>query len=342
MRILMIADPFVAVPPAGYGGSERIIHLMCQGLAARGHRITLLAGPGSKDYGGGVIEHRPPTAALASRAFRKIWFQFILARAAMNVDLVINHGRLDYLELLYRTAKPVVHWFHTPLTGREAEFVRARRRAGDHFVGVSRNQVAQSASTAPFHVIYNAVDTGVIPFFSAPGESPYVAFLGRLTPQKGVHLAIDAARRAGVKLVIGGNLPGDRIARDYFEQLVQPQLGPLCVWNGPYDEAARVRILSGASALLFPIQGAEAFGLVMIEALAAGVPVIATRRESTPEVIEPGRNGFLCDSAEEMAAAIARVGEISRADCRASVAERFGLNTFLNQVEDLIAQVHAA
>lgn len=135
MKILVIADPVVPVPPVHYGGSERIVDMMCRGLIDRGHSVHLMAGPGSAIRGGRLTVHRMPSPAYASRAFRKIWFQVISLRACLGADLVINHGRLDYLEILYRTGKPIIHWFHVPLTGGEVPFVLRRRRRGVYFVG---------------------------------------------------------------------------------------------------------------------------------------------------------------------------------------------------------------
>jgi glycosyltransferase involved in cell wall biosynthesis len=343
MKVLVIADPILPVPPVKYGGAEREVDLTCRGLVKRGYHVHLMAGPGSKDYGGGLTIHRAPSLSFSSRAFRKSWFQFLVWRAARRVDVVINHARLDYLEILYRTKKPIIHWFHNPLTGTEISYVLSRRKQGDHFVGVSHSQMeGEKAEAARFSVIYNAVDTEAIPFFPVAATPPYVVFLGRLTPNKGVHRAIDAARRAGIKLVIGGNVPKEAGAAAYFEHEIAPHFGPACEYAGPYDEAARIKLLAGASALLFPIQWMEPFGLVMIEALASGVPVIASRLASAPEVVADGQTGFLCDTVEEMAAAIHRVSEISRHRCRASVEERFSETALLRQLEQLIARVAPA
>ena len=339
MKILVIADPMVSIPPEKYGGSERMVDLMCRGLVQQGHAVHLLAGPGSRDYGGGLTVHRPPAAAWASRTARKLWFQFLVVRAARGAQVVINHARLDYLEVLYRTRTPIIHWFHVPLTGQEVPFVTRRRSQGDHFVGVSRSQVANDPSGNRFHVIPNAIDTASVPFGAAPTQPSYLLFLGQLTENKGVHLAMAAARRAGLRLVLGGKVPQAPGAAEFFECWVKPGLGRDCEWIGVYDEQTRNRLVAGAMALLFPIQAPEAFGLVMIEALAGGLPVVAFRKYSTPEVVEHGRNGFLCDSIDEMVGAIQRVGEISREECRASVERRFSASAFRQNVGDLIARV---
>jgi glycosyltransferase involved in cell wall biosynthesis len=341
VKTLVIADPHISVPPVNYGGTERAVDLMCRGLAKHGHEVHLLAGPGSNDYGGGLTVHRAPSSTYFSRAYTKIWFQFIAWRAVRRADVVINYSRLDYLESLYRTEKPIIHWFQNPLTGGEADYILSRRKQGDYFVGISRSQLSGEPEAARFNVIYNAVDTAAIPFSSVPATPPYLLFLGRLTENKGVHTAIEAARRAGVKLVIGGNIPNESGAAAYFETSIKPYLGPACEWIGPYDDSTRIKLVAGATALLFPIQWNEPFGIVMIEALAGGVPVIASRIASTPEVITHGKTGFLCDSVEEMVTAIHRIKEISRSECRASVEARFSERAFMGQVEELIARAVA-
>ena len=339
----MIADPWLPIPPPKYGGAERIVDLTCRGLARRGHHVHLLAAKGSRNYGAGLTTHRVPSAAYVSRAFRKTWFQFLSLQSVRNVDAVINHGRLDYLEALYRLRKPILHWFHNPLTGREIPYLLSRGRQRDTFVGVSRAQVSGDPAAGRFQVVHNAMETAGIPFSSAPANPPYVIFLGRLTRNKGVHLAIEAARRAGIRLVLGGKIAtAEQEGAEYFASAIQPHLGPECEWIGEYDDATRARLLAGATALLFPIQWPEPFGLVMIEALAAGVPVIATRTASAPEIVVDGKNGFLCDSVDDMAAAIRRVPEISRQECRADAERRFGEPEFIRRVEELLVQATAS
>ncbi len=340
MRILMIADPFVPVPPVTYGGSERDVDIQCRGLLERGYSVHLLAGPGSKNYGGRLTVHHAPNSALASRAVRKIWFQFLSLRHAAKADVIVNHGRLDYLEAVYRTKKPVIHWFHTPLTGREVSYVLSRRRSGDTFVALSRSHCAEDSHARRFKVVFNPVELSTIPYYAQPLQPSYLLFLGRAISSKGVHLAIEVAKRTGKKLVIGGILPNEPGAAAFFEQVIKPQLGPNCEWVGPYDNEKRARLLAGASALLFPIQAPEAFGLVMVEAMAAGVPVIAWRRASTPEVVEEGKTGFLCDSVDEMEVAVGQIGLIDRAECRRSMERRFSVASHLDRLELLLKEAH--
>lgn len=344
MKILVIADAQIPVPPRWYGGTERMVHLLCAGLQERGHTVDLLAAPGSQNYGGRTRAHRPPGASRLSRAGRKAWFQLLsYTLVRRGVDAVVNVGRLDYLRALLKwTRLPLVCWFHNPIAQSQADWLRARRPENLRLVGISRAQVAKLATPLPVRVIPNSVDTYSLEFSADAARPPYLAFLGRLTRNKGVHLAIEAAQRAGVPLKIAGNVvEAEAGAAEYFEREVRPRLGPGCEWIGPVDDAGKRQLLQGASALLFPTQWEEPFGMVMIESLACGTPVIAWRIASTPEVVRDGVSGYLCDSVEEMTAAIGRVvaGEIRRADCRREAEERFSksalVDRFLAVLEEL-------
>lgn len=335
MKILVIADPHIPVPPHTYGGTERIVALTCEALVALGHTVVLLAGAGSRDYGGGLTVHRAPTMSLPSRGWRKLLFQMITAHLSADVDLVICHGRYDYLGAVLARGVPLLLWMHNPVVQRDIDYVLARGARNVRFVGISRSQVRGLVPTDRIEVVYNCVDTVRHPFGAQPESPPYLAFLGRLTPNKGVHLAIQAARRAGVRLVIGGNVTHEPGVRDYFEGQVRPQLGVGCTWIGPYDERTKFKLLQGASALLFPIQWDEPFGLVMIEALACGTPVIALRRGSTPEVVRDGQTGFLCDGPDAMAEAIGHIPALDRRACREDAMARFSTTAFRDNLARL-------
>ena len=331
MRVLVVADPHIPVPPVGYGGTERIAHLLCEGLASRGHAVNLIAGVGSHAYGGRLMTHTPPTAGRLSRAYHKLRFQPLVLRAARNADVVVTHGRPDYLWAVYRTRTPVVVQFQNPVDQEQIDAVSRHRRDRIRFVGISRDQVSGLVPADRIDVIYNAAATDRLPLRPKPAYPPYLAFLGRLTPNKGVHLAIDAARKAGLPLVLAGNRsdhePG---AEGYFETSIQPHLGPMVEWIGPVDDAGKAELLGGATALLFPIQWREPFGIVMAESLACGCPVIGWRSGSVPEVVTDGKTGFVVDSVKGMVAAIGRVGEIDRSACRRAAEERFSPNVLVD------------
>ena len=323
MNILLIADPHLPVPPLRYGGAERVAALYAAELSRLGHRVDLLAAPGSRPYGGHLYSHRAPSASWPSRAHRKLRFQLQSLAAARHCDVVYNLGRFDYMEALLAIRKPLLHCFSHPVDQAliQAAEARIRARAGFHFV--SEHQRAAAAVTVPAVTIANPVDSR---FYSpGPGDGGYLLFLGRLTANKGVDLAIATARRCQIPLVIAGNLPDEPGAASFFKEQIEPHLdGQRVRWVGAVTDQQKQELLGRAAALLFPIRWEEPFGIVMVEALACGTPVIATRRASTPEVIEHGRTGWLCDpTVEALADGVARLPAIDRRHCRQAAEQRF-------------------
>lgn len=284
--------------------------------------------------------HRPSGKTWLSRAARKLWFQALSLWAARSpVRVVVNFGRADYLAALLYRRLPLVCWFQNPVDQVQIDWFRARHRNSLRFVGISHAQVARLETDGRMRVIPNAVNVGALGFSGKPANPPYVVFLGRLTQNKGVHLAIEAARQAGVTLKLAGNVAHDEEGGEaYFEQEVRPRLDTGCQWVGPVNDKQKSVLLQGAIALLFPIQWNEPFGIVMAESLACGTPVVAWRIASTPEVVRDGANGYLCNSVEEMARAIRRVqsGEISREACRRDAEERFSQNVLLSKFLALV------
>jgi len=332
MRVLVIVDPQISVPPSHYGGTERIVALLCQELTKAGHEVRLLAGRGSRDYGGGLIVHHAPSKARVSRVFHKLYFQWLSWRALEGIDVVINNGRLDYLPVIALRAPSLVTWFHNPVRQGEIDYFNVIRRSRRCEVFISESQAATLRSLGERCIIHNAVDTDFFTFSPSPSEPAYAVFLGRLTKNKGVHLAIDVARRAGIHLKIAGNVSTrEERGLEYFEQTVRPELGRDCEWVGEVDDMQKRELLHGACALLFPIKWAEPFGIVMAESLACGTPVVALRRASVPEVIRHGVNGFICENVDEMVTALRDIRSLSRARCREDAVERFGAKIFFER-----------
>ncbi|MFQ4137696.1 glycosyltransferase family 4 protein [Nodosilinea sp. PGN35] len=340
MRLLVVADPHISVPPQCYGGTERIIHLLCQGLQNRGHIVNLIAGAGSRSYGGDLKVHQAPTLAYASRAFRKIFFQYLSATSFFNVDVILNFGRIDYLELLLKTSKPLVCRFANPIYQSEIDFLISRRKGrGLKLIGISKAQVEHLRCAKDFNIVYNGVELERFRFSaSSKSLSPYLCFLGRLTKNKGVDVAIAIAQATGIPLKIAGNVPDNPSDREFFKTAVQPHLGYGCEWVGSVDDEQKNILLGNALALLFPIRWDEPFGIVMIESLACGTPVIATRRASTPEVIDHGKTGFLCESVNEMIESVKQVCALDRWICRHTVETRFSADIMVEQYLEIVSQ----
>jgi glycosyltransferase involved in cell wall biosynthesis len=256
-----------------------------------------------------------------------------------EADVIVNFGRLDYLSLILRTSKPLVCCFQNPVSQSEVDWLRARRQNFLRFIGLSHAHISGLSSRELFSVIYNSTDTEVMKFRATPDRVPYLAFLGRITENKGADTAIRVARRCGLKLKLAGNISDEPGGREFFEREVRPQLDSQIEWIGPVDDAAKQELLGGAQALLFPIRWPEPFGIVMPEALACGTPVIATRCASTPEVIDHGVSGFLCDSENEMVSAVQHVSEIKREDCRYMAETKFSVQimakNYLNVIQKM-------
>jgi glycosyltransferase involved in cell wall biosynthesis len=330
MRVLVIADPHISVPPVHYGGTERIVALVCEGLQKQGRTVDLMAGPGSGTFGGRLFTHRPPGRTYISRAYRKIRFQFGSLVARRGADVILSFGRIDYLWALLRTSTPLIIKFSNPVDQSEIDWPLARRRKRLRFVGISRAQVEGLHPPELIDIVYNATDTESFRFNPVPKHPPYFAFLGRITANKGVHLAVEAARSAGVRLVIAGNVSNEPGGQEYFEKVVKPALGQGCEWIGPVNDEQKGRLLGGAMALLFPIQWNEPFGIVMAEALASGCPIVGWRDGSVPEVIRHGETGFIVESVSGMVDAIRRIDTIDRAVCRKDAEERFSQEALVN------------
>jgi glycosyltransferase involved in cell wall biosynthesis len=337
MRITFIADPVLPVPPRGYGGAERNAAFICEELVRRGHQVRLLAARGSRNYGE-LWEHSRPTASYWSRAYRKLRFQLTSLAAAADADVIHNIGRPDYLWLLLRTELPLVVMFQNDIdedTLRELS-IRKRRMAL-----ISASDAHRRGQNNPqWWTVHNAVDVDRIAFKAQP-TGDYLAFLGRLTANKGVHTAIRVAKMTGLPLRIAGNIANDRDGPSFFEREVRPHLGGQIEWIGEINDAQKPAFLGNARALLFPIQWEEPFGMVVAESLAAGTPVLAMRRGAMPEVIEHGKTGFLCDTVEDMVAGTRRLDELDRRACRAASEGRFSPRVIVDRYLEIYRALRA-
>jgi len=335
MKILLIADPLIPVPPVHYGGAERIVALYAKEFQRVGHEVVLLAGPDSKLAGGKVIQHRAPRKWYLSRAYRKLLFQCKSLLAARNCDVVYNHGRFDYLEALLAIRKPLVHRFANPVNQEQIKFAEARAHKNLSLHLISKSQASCTKIRIRTLVAHNPVDTEM--FRPADEQEDYLVFLGRLTYNKGVDICIAAAHQTGSRLIIAGNIPREPGGQAYFREVIAPHLdNHRIVWVGPVNDTQKQVLLSRGKALLFPIRWDEPFGIVMAEALACGCPVIATNRASTPEVIEHGVTGFLCDrdepSSNTFADAISNISLIDRKACRMVAGCRFDVKVLAPRV----------
>jgi glycosyltransferase involved in cell wall biosynthesis len=332
MRIAQVAPPFESVPPKGYGGTERVISVLTEELVARGHDVTLFA-PGDSETQATLVPSVPRALwhqKLQYRDFAPFWavvlgkliselgkfdivhshldfFGFPLARIAPCPVLTTLHSRLDFPELL-----PLYQAFpDIPLVS---------------ISDAQRDPVPDANWVA---TVYHGIKLDEFDF--NPKRGRYVAFLGRISPEKGLDTAIRVAQKADVPLKIAARKPlpfkqDPDIRRDweYYNDEIRPLLKSRKVeFVGEVDGADKSALLGGAAALLFPIRWPEPFGLVMVEAMACGTPVLALRGGSVPEVIADGETGCICDSEDDLVEAMQHVDRYDRARCRAEVEQRF-------------------
>jgi glycosyltransferase involved in cell wall biosynthesis len=336
MRIGLLAPPWIPTPPPAYGGIERVVALQAAGLAGAGHDVTLVAAPGSAVAGVRVVsplDDLPDQIGMVTEEWRHVLGGL---DALGDVDIVIDHsGPLGAL-LSAQGSVPALHVVHGSLEGEslglyDGLFARA---PGLRLAAISQSQ-RRAAPHLPFAgVCYNAVDVREIPFRAS--SEGYLAFLGRMAPEKGVDAAITLARGAGLPLLIAAKCRGP-VEQAYFEHAVAPHLGPDVVFLGELGRAATYDFLSRAAALLFPIAWREPFGMVLVEAMACGTPVLATNRGAVTEIVRDGVTGFVRQTREGLAAVISRLGEIDRAACRSHVAEHFSSDSLLRSYGRLLA-----
>ena len=335
VRVMLTADPELPVPPRLYGGIERIIALLAEGLSARGHDVTLVA-RGESTARVRVVPYR----RLDSSAGSALINAFDIARAVRRhrPDVIHSFGRLASLVAVFPTRLPKIMSYQREITPRSIVWGRRLSRGRLTFTACSHHMVDGVRHLAPWRVIYNAVDVGRYRLAPVVSSDAPLVFLGRIEAIKGPHLAIDIARRSGRRLVLAGNVPDEH--RGFFDEKIRPLIdGYRVEYIGPVDDGQKSELLSSASALLMPILWEEPFGIVMAEALACGTPVIGLRRGAVPEVVEEAVTGFVRDSPDELVEAVAAVGTLDRVACRRAAERRFSPEILVDAHEVLYRDV---
>ena len=342
MRIAQVAPPWVAVPPAGYGGIEWVVALLADGLAERGHDVTLFATGDSRtkarlEY---VFERAPGPAAINS-----IWHdtahQLFAHRDLSRFDLVHQHMYWSGLVAALVTDMPVVHTLHRNFTD-EMRLLYEQVADRMWFVAISEKQRSLMPELRYAGVVHNGIDLDLYPLREE--KEDFLLFLGRAHPDKGPLRAIQAARAAGLPLVMAVKI-AETIEREHWDRDVEPVLPDGTVVLSEISHERKIELLGKARAVLFPIDWDEPFGLVMTEAMACGTPVIATPRGAVPEVITDGETGFIVpvegyeDAARD---ALGRIGQIDPKACRSRVEERFSAEAMVSGYEGLYGRILAS
>lgn len=342
MRIAMLSPPWIPVPPSGYGGIEWVVSLLVEELVARGHDVTLFATGESKTsaelryvFEVGPVEkmHRAlPYAMHVGAAFRRIAAE---EAAGRPYDLIHDHTAWLALQFGPLVRAPIVHTLHGAATEEERPFFRQVR---DHatFVAVSHYQTTTFTEIEITAVVPNAVDLASFPL--RKDKEDYLLCLGRIARDKNQAVAIEVAKRLGIPIVLAGKVDAGADT-EYFDQAVRPHIdGQLVRFEGEVPDHRKRELFAGARALLFPIEWPEPFGLVMIEAMACGTPVVATPFGAVPEVVDSGVTGFIVRDVDEMVKAVERLDEIDPEACRAHVEARFSPAAMTDGYERVYAQ----
>jgi glycosyltransferase involved in cell wall biosynthesis len=338
MKIAQVAPLFESVPPHGYGGTERVVSYLTEELVRQGHQVTLFAS-GDSVTQAHLVAACPRALRLDAQCVDQLAHGMVLLeqvfRQAPTFDLL--HFHIDYLHfpLSVRQRVPHVTTLHGRLNLPDLVPVYQTFPCMP-VVSISDAQRLPLPWLRWQGTVYHGLPADLYTFHDTPGT--YLAFLGRISPEKGIEQAMAIARQAGMPLKIVAKV--DQVDRAYFQAVVQPLLNdPLVEYLGEMGDSDKNAFLGQAYAVLFPIDWPEPFGLVMIEALACGTPVIAYRRGSVPEVLDDGVTGWIVAGQEEAVQAVAQVSTLSRRRCRQTFEARFSVTRMTQDYVRIYQQV---
>jgi len=329
LRIAVLAPPWFPVPPPGYGGIEAVVALVCEELVVRGHDVTLFAAPGSRSA---ARVHSPLEGTHADQIGSSLYesdhvgaaYDAIDNAAAEDrpFDVLHDHSGFTAVAMAHRLSVPVVHTLHAPFNDETRPFY-TRHGHKVRLVAISRFQLEHAPpGVSVADVVPNPIRVEDWPF--CEDKDDYLLWMGRMDAAKGAHRAIAAARAAGIRLVLAGPVqPGQE---EYFHSQIKPHIdGRAVAFVGEVGGVRRKELFARAKAFVMPIRWAEPFGMVMVEALACGTPVIAFAEGAASEIVIHGENGFLLADEQAMAEAVGQLDAIDPLRCRESVASRYNV-----------------
>jgi glycosyltransferase involved in cell wall biosynthesis len=343
LRIAQVAPLWASVPPADYGGTELRVHWLTQGLLARGHEVTLYASGDSQTDAAlkAVCQNNILDGMREGRAHHydhyanAAWAEVL--KECDSYDIIHCHSELTHIPFAILSTTPVVYSLRTALSIDDMWLLR--RYPAITFAAMSRSQIRDLSDerrrTVP--VIHNGCDFGAYELSASTGR--YLAFLGRMGPHKNPVGAVHVARSAGWPIALAGR-PQDPHEEAYFNRAVKPLIdGRSVTYVGPVNQAQKRAFLQEAAALIFPIEWNEPFGIVMIEAMACGTPVVARRSGSVEEVVDPGVTGFYADAVEELASLVPQALALDRRVVREHARRRFSHERMVDDYDRLYADV---
>ncbi|WP_406825664.1 glycosyltransferase [Pedobacter sp. KACC 23697] len=330
-------DPGIAVPPPDYGGHERLVYIFAEEYTNLGHEVTLLAGPDSvisgKVYTFGV-NHLQRSKWQKTKELLFVWK--FLYQKRKQFDLIHNFGRLAYLIPILNSSVKKIMTYGRPVA--QAGIKKITAMANQHliFTACSDYCVGTGNVAGRWETVYNAIDFSKYQLRENVEANAPLMFLGRLDKIKGLHTAIEVAKTTNNQLWIGGNIPDTADNYRYYKEILEPQFdGEQIIYLGALNDEQKNHYLGKAKALLFPIEWDEPFGMVMIEAMACGTPVIGFKRGSVPEVITDGKNGLIVKNKKAMIQSLQKITSIDRTACRAIAFKKFDISIIARQYLNL-------
>jgi glycosyltransferase involved in cell wall biosynthesis len=341
MRIAQIAPLWERVPPPAYGGIELIVGILTDELVRRGHEVTLFASGDSLTLAKLESVH-PQALRLDPKVkecpiYEQLQLVQVYARAA-EFDLIHSHMGCATLPYAMLSKTPTVHTLHGTFShDNEKMFTYAKNQP---YVSISHSQREPRLGLNCVATVYNSIDVDSHKFFPEPDTPAYLAFLGRMSPEKGPHHAIEIAKAVGIPLKMAGKI--DPVDVEYFETQIKPDVdGEFIQFLGEAGHEMKNNLMGRAIATLFPITWREPFGLVMVESMAAGTPAIGMNLGAVPEVIAHGRSGFIANNIEECIEAVRNIDSISRFKTREYVCENFGIARMVDGYEAVYREIVA-
>lgn len=337
MRIALTADPEISVPPFQYGGIERIVDALARGLSGQGHHVTLLSNVDSTC----PVRKIPWKGRQSSSRIDTIKNAMQLASitSTNRFDIVHSFSRLAYLLPILPNSIPKLMTYQREISRKTTAIANLLAFQSLEFSAVGRHMIEPVQDIGLWHYIPNFVPLCVYALSSCTTSGSPLIFLGRIEELKGPHIAIEIAKKTNKSLILAGNISDEH--QDWFDKCIRPLIdGDQIRYVGPVNDEQKAALLRGAYALLMPILWEEPFGIVMIEAMACGTPVIGFRRGAVPEVVAHEETGYVVDSIEDMIGAVHQIERISRRECRVRV-ERFYsdiviINRYISLYEKMI------
>lgn len=337
MKIAQVAPLWERVPPLTYGGIELVVSRLTDELVRRGHEVVLFASGDSQ-----TLAHLEAVYPRAMRLDQEIKDYAVyemlelsqVYEQAAEFDLIHSHIGVAALTTAPLVKTPTIHTLHGSFTSDNSKLYQLHHK--QPYISISNAQ--RQLELNYLRTVYNGIELENYTFQAQPQEPPYLAFLGRLSPEKGPQHAIAIAKQTGWRLKMAGKI--DSVDRQFFEKEIAPQIdGKQIEYLGEVNLAEKSELLANASVTLFPITWHEPFGLVMIESMATGTPVIGMNNGSVPEVIAHGKSGFVCHSYEEMAAMIPDALALDRQNCREHVNNHFTVAQMVDGYEAAYQQL---